>query len=576
MCGCPAGSLARRFWVISLLVSLFLLQAFSGLSMDNPLRTFTNLAGDSPHQDLSSSEVRFPYQTLSCHAGYRPHQDVTSSAGSSPHQTFHSFYADVEVDSGELLDGMLSGLVELILPLAEQTALQTIQELDNRPGNSTWRHPSHTDPATGRWVLGPQYTSRRWWTSGYFAGKLWLLYELTGDHFWREHARLYTDDLKPEMTYSGDHDTGLKIFTSFGNAFRLLQSQPDSRVVITGAQTLSTRFDSRIGAIKSWEPWEPWDWNYPVIIDNLMNLEILFWVSEFTGNERLGEIAEQHALTTLKHHIRDDGSHYHIVDFDAAGEPRWKGTVQGYGPESTWARGQAWGIYGFAMAYRFTGREEFADASRKMAGYFLEHLPNDGVPFYDFLDPAIPNTTKDASASAVAASGLIELYELTGEERWMEAAGMLLLALSEPEYLDDSGQMSSLLMRGTIHRGDAERGLIYADYYFLEALSRYSRLTGRPTPAITPQYQNYLGQNYPNPFRGTTQIPYAVEEPGNVRLSVYTVTGRKVYRVVDRQMAPGNYLATFEASSLDLAAGVYLYRLETQEEVLSQKMLLIR
>lgn len=452
---------------------------------------------------------------------------------------------------------------EDVLDHAEQKMRETLQELSYNPK----LHPAHTDRETGQWV--EEYLGRERWTSGFFAGSVWYLYKLTGDPFWREHAVQWTQDLESEAYNTSDHDTGFRIFNSFGNAYKIEESRYYFKTTLQGAATLAKRYDPRIGAIKSWE----WVGNYPVIIDNLMNLELLFWSAEVVGRDEWHDIALAHAETSLKHHLRADGSTYHVVDFTDSGSVNWKNTFQGYGAESVWARGQAWAVYGFTMIYRFTKETKFLDAAKASADYFIENLPEDFVPPYDFLEPEPSVRTKDASAAAITASGLFELYTFTNNENYFNTAVEILESLSSDAYMTKNSDISSILKRSTRQRGQGNLGTSYADYYFLESIVRYRELTDANFPAIEKESLFFLDQNYPNPFNNSTVIYYSIEEEGEVDLSIYNLAGRKVQTLENRFRSEGTYRIDFNASGL--SSGVYLYRLKVNGRASTKKMILV-
>lgn len=450
-----------------------------------------------------------------------------------------------------------------VLEHADLKMRESLEELSYNPK----LHPAHTDRQTGQWV--EDYLGRERWTSGFFAGSMWYLYKLTGDPFWREHATQWTQDLELEAYKTSDHDTGFRIFNSFGNAYKIEEGRYYMKTTLQGAATLAKRFNPDIGAIKSWE----WVGNYPVIIDNLMNLELLFWSANLVDREEWYEIAHSHAETSLQHHLRADGSTYHVVDFTDFGGVNWKDTFQGYGAESVWARGQSWAIYGFTMIYRFTGEKKFLDAAQASADYFIENLPDDFVPPYDFLEPEPSVRTKDASAAAITASGLFELYTFTDNEDYFNTAVEILESLSSDNYLTKNSDTSSILSKSTLHRGQGNIGTSYADYYFLEAIIRYWELTNSSFPEVEKESLFFLDQNYPNPFNNSTVIYYSIEEEGEVEISVYNLAGRKVQTLVNRFRSPGSYRIDFNASSL--SSGVYLYRLKINGRAATKKMILL-
>jgi len=433
---------------------------------------------------------------------------------------------------------------------------------------NTSLHPSHTDPETGKWAV--EHMKREEWTSGFFAGSLWKMYRITGEEKWRNAAADWTENLKPMSLEANDHDTGFRIFTSYGSGLLLTDNLSYSRTILRGAQTLATRFNPEIGAIKSWD----WIGNFPVIIDNLLNLEILFWAAKETGNHELYNIALTHAETSLEHHMRDDGSSYHIVDFDENGNVVWKDTRQGYGPESVWARGQAWAIYGFSMIYRYTGEQKFLDASEKASAWFIDHLPDDFVPIYDFLEPVPSVQTKDASAAAIAASGFLELYTVTGKSIYLQTADSILKSLSTESYSTLEDSQNSVLKRSTLHRGKGRLGTSYADYYYLEAIVRYLDIRGKTLPEIKNQYPLFLDQNFPNPFFDITTIYYSIPENTFVKLELFNAMGRKVRTVVNERKQAGNHRVSLQVDALP--AGVYFYSLIANGRKQVKKMTLLR
>ena len=318
------------------------------------------------------------------------------------------------------------------------------------------------------------------WTSGFFPGCLWLQYEFTKDEYWNESAVKFTGNLINEQFNGGTHDMGFKMFCSYGAGYRLSGNSEFKNILIQSAETLITRFNPKTGCIRSWDH-NTDKWQYPVIIDNLMNLELLFWASRETGDTRFSQIAVTHAETTLKNHFRDDNSSYHVVNYDpVTGEVLHKHTHQGYDHESAWARGQAWGVYGYSMIYRETGNNEFLNQVVKIADYIMGHknLPEDSVPYWDFDDPAIPVAPRDASAGAIICSGLYELSTHLAENgsKYRDFADKLYESLSSSEYLAKTGQNNNFLIKhcvGNMPKDDeVDKPISYGDYYFMEASLR--------------------------------------------------------------------------------------------------------
>lgn len=327
------------------------------------------------------------------------------------------------------------------------------------------------------------YVKPQDWTSGFYPGSLWYLYEYSNDEKFKSMAEESNAGLEVLKSFTGTHDLGFMMYCSFGNGLRLTENSEYKEILEEGAYSLTTRFDSIVGCIKSWDWGSRRNWQFPVIIDNMMNLEFLFWAAQTTGDNRFYEIATTHANTTMKNHFRDDYSSYHVVDYDTiTGEVRWRGTHQGYADESAWARGQAWGLYGYTMTYRETKNEDYLNQAVNIANYILDHpnLPEDFVPYWDFFAPDIPNTERDASAGAIIASALMELGQYVEEPakaKFLGAAEKILASLSSPAYLAEEGGNNYFILKHSVgHKpgnSEIDTPLNYADYYFIEALMRY-------------------------------------------------------------------------------------------------------
>ncbi|MGC4233995.1 MAG: glycoside hydrolase family 88 protein [Niabella sp.] len=352
-----------------------------------------------------------------------------------------------------------------------------------------------------------KYARKYDWTSGFFPGILWYAYEYDGDTALKAAAVKWTAQLAPLQYFTEHHDLGFMTYCSYGNAFRLTHDTAYKNILIRAAQSLCTRFNPVTGCIKSWDRFISWHGNrvyhFPVIIDNMMNLELLFFASRETGDPRYKDIAISHALKTIQYQVRKDYSSFHVVCYDTAtGQVEGRETAQGYADNSTWSRGQAWGIYGFTMTYRETGDERFLKTAKGMADYFIYHkrLPADKIPFWDFnaeepgYRPGINSFAnkvsflyRDASAAAVTASGLLELamYVPDSKDLYIKTAVAILKSLSGDKYKAQAGENANFLLRHSVgsipHNAEIDVPLVYADYYFLEALLRYNRLlqTGR-------------------------------------------------------------------------------------------------
>lgn len=327
------------------------------------------------------------------------------------------------------------------------------------------------------------------WVSGFFPGVLWLLYENAGNQQLRQLAEMYTDRVEPAKRVTNTHDLGFMLYCSFGQGYRLTGNRHYLDVIKEGTQSLLTRWNDRLGVIKSWESGPKWQ--YPVIIDNMMNLEKLCFMTRETGDRRYERIAERHANTTMKNHFREDYSTYHVVSYDTiTGQPHAKNTHQGYADGSSWARGQAWGLYGYTMMYRETLNPRYLHQAQQIGKFLMNHprLPEDKVPYWDYDAPDIPNAKRDASAAAIMASALIELSQLDPSElapQWLALAKKQLRTLSAPEYLAKEGEQGGFIIKHGVgfHRAGAEVDvpLTYGDYYYVEALMRMKQLLAKPT-----------------------------------------------------------------------------------------------
>jgi unsaturated chondroitin disaccharide hydrolase len=317
------------------------------------------------------------------------------------------------------------------------------------------------------------------WTSGFFPGSLWLLYELTHSEQFKNNAEYYTRLLETEQFDQGTHDIGFMLYCSSGNAYRITHETYYKNILLNGAKSLSTRFNSNVGGIKSWDT-KPW--TYPIIIDNMMNLELLTWASHETGLSTYKLIATAHADLSLRNHFRLNGSSYHVVDYNPVdGRVIQKRTHQGAADNSSWARGQSWAIYGYTMMYRETGNIAYLKQAQKTALLFINYptMPIDGVPFWDYNAPNIPNELRDSSAAAIMCSALFELSDFssgTEKQIFLNFAWKQLTTLMSENYLASVGLNGGfLLMHATGHHpknSEMDVPLNYADYYFLESLLR--------------------------------------------------------------------------------------------------------
>ena len=330
-------------------------------------------------------------------------------------------------------------------------------------------------------------SNSHWWCSGFFPGTLWYLYEATGSDRLKALAETYTQRVTDQQYTTDNHDVGFILMCSFGNGYRLTHNPQYISVLLNGAKSLSTRFKPVVGLIRSWDT-KTDKWRYPVIIDNMMNLELLEWAAKHSSENKYSEIAMQHALNTLKNHFRPDFSSYHVIGYNPeTGAVEQKNTHQGYAHESSWARGQAWALYGFTMMYRETGDERFLQQAKGVANFIINHprLPKDKVPYWDFDAPDIPHALRDASAASIMASAFIELSNITRADKafsqsCLRIAEQQLRTLTSSTYLAEPGTNGGFILKHSV--GNKPKGtevdvpLTYADYYYVEALVRYKKL----------------------------------------------------------------------------------------------------
>lgn len=324
-----------------------------------------------------------------------------------------------------------------------------------------------------------------WWCSGFYPGELWYLYENDPTPELKKYAEMFTQRIEDVQHVTDNHDVGFMLYCSYGNGYRLTQDTTYRNVLVTGANSLSTRYRPTVKAIRSWE-FNRAKWQYPVIIDNMMNLELLTWASKSTGDPRFNDIAVNHANTTMANHFRPDYSSYHVVSYDTiTGVPHIKQTHQGFADESAWARGQAWALYGYTMMARETGSPEYLNQAKNIAAFLMNHpnMPADKVPYWDYNAPEIPNVPRDASSAAIMASALIELSQLDKSEQgkeYLAFAEQQVRSLTTPEYLAAKGTNCNFaLMHSTGHlpgNSEVDVPLSYADYYYVEALMRLKKL----------------------------------------------------------------------------------------------------
>jgi unsaturated chondroitin disaccharide hydrolase len=388
------------------------------------------------------------------------------------------------------------------------------QQLD-RAANSipSDRYPGKTS-STGSWeTTGPSA-----WTSGFFPGALWLMFERTGNPVWRARAETWTSRIAGQRTRTDTHDLGFMFISSYGNGYRLIPNEPYRNILVEAAGSLAKRYDPDVRCVRSWGSNNDMT-KFEVIVDNLMNLELLLWGARNGGNGEWRTMAINHGLRCgIQDLMRADGSTFHRAIYDpVSGDLKSRGTVQGACDACTWSRGQAWAVYGFTMLYAEIGDTRFLDAARKTADYFIGHLPPDKVPYWDFSKSG--SEPRDSSAASIAASGLLDLSrretDATRKQNYLTAARDILASLSSPAYLAENTKYSSILMHGTRNKpaNSYDTGLIFGDYYMLEAMLRYptpqAAPTATPTTPAAPTATPMLATATPRPGSTYTFAPVA-------------------------------------------------------------------
>jgi unsaturated chondroitin disaccharide hydrolase len=329
-----------------------------------------------------------------------------------------------------------------------------------------------------------EFSNAGWWCSGFYPGTLLYLYEQTKDTALYNEAMRILKPLQKEEFNKSTHDLGFMMYCSFGNANRIAPQTYYKDVLINSAKSLSTRFSPTVGCIKSWDG-KPNE--YLVIIDNMMNLKLLFWAAQITGDSSYYKIAVTHANTTIKNHFRNDNSSYHVINYNSqfADSVIEKRTAQGAADESAWARGQAWGLYGYTETYRETKDKKYLEQANKIAHFILSHsnLPTDKIPYWDFNAPGMPNALRDASAATIMAAALLELCTYVNKKeakKYFTAAETILKNLSSASYKAAAGTNGGFIIKHCVghmpNKTEIDVPLTYADYYFVEAMIRYKNI----------------------------------------------------------------------------------------------------
>jgi unsaturated chondroitin disaccharide hydrolase len=416
-------------------------------------------------------------ENILCVNGDLNHADFNLTANDRENHNIKSKAQNGFLDENEVQKKWSRKEVQKAIDYCEGKVLQTLIYL----GNSD-KSPRTIPEGEKHWEAKPAGG----WTSGFWAGILWYVYEGTGNEKIKTEAEKFTKAIKPILDAKvRSHDLGFIFNSSYGNAFRLTENKEYATVLKVAADSLTTLFSNNVGTILSWPAQVRSKLYAPhnTIIDNMMNLELLFVASDISGKPEYSNMAKSHADVTLKNQVRPDSTVWHVLVYhDKTGECIRKCTHQGYADNSVWARGQAWGIYGYTMGYRETRDEKYLQTAKELTAAYLKRLPPDFVPYWDFDDPEIPNTVRDASAAAVVASALLELSVLDnnepGKSDYRNAAEKMLRSLSSSTYLSGE-KKDAFLLHSTGNKpknGEVDIPIIYADYYYIEALVRLKKI----------------------------------------------------------------------------------------------------
>ncbi len=358
-----------------------------------------------------------------------------------------------------------------VFDLAAEKLTKTVESIQDSN-----RFPRYIEE-DGTWAT----TDSHAWSSGFFAGCLWIMFEYTGDEIWKKHAVKWTESMEREKHNRDNHNNGFMMMPGFGNGYRLTGNEHYREVLIESARSLASRYSDKVGCIKANEMKQ---WKYPVMVDTMVNIELLFWAAKNGGDPSWHDMAVAHATNTMRYHVREDGSTVQIVDCDPeTGDVLGHYTLCGLSGDSAWSRGQGQALYGFAVAYRETGNPEFLETAQRLADYFIEKLADDPVPDWDNKVPNFPDTIRDSSAGSIASVGLFELQKLVKDQgnaqRYRMAATDIFVTLVINNYLTIASNSYGLIKHATWKKPtdpQADTSLIWGDYNFLEALVLYDKI----------------------------------------------------------------------------------------------------
>lgn len=470
------------------------------------------------------------------------------------------------------------------LKFVESQLRGTIAEVNT---NSDYLFPRWVDHSDGLWRNSVYHK----WTAGFFPGCLWYMYKHTGKNEWLQYARNWTKWLEEAQYITSLYtDLGFTMVPTYVRGFELINDSTYLPVIENSGYSYGGRWHNDIKVFECWDH-DPWLSDTSIVsgaIDQLMNMDIFFEAYAINGDTTLRNIGIGYAETVMKNSVRDDFSTYQEVRYDnTTGEVVGAGNIQGYGEEGAWSRGQGWATYGFTMIYRYTQDQRFLDTAIGLANFYIDNAPEDGVAYWDFRAPNIPDEPRDASSATIVCSALFELLNyVVGETKvkFEEAAFRMLDTLMTDNYLADGTTTNALILQCTGNGNKPESGQInsshiYADYYFIEALLRYQEY--REATFIEQNQNSYLVadnhiliKNYPNPFNPSTIIEFSIPRNSDVNIKIFNVLGKSITTLTNGSLQAGSYKLHFNAGNLP--AGTYFCRVEAGNQVATHKLLLIK
>jgi len=476
----------------------------------------------------------------------------------------------------------LDSLIDAAVEFAQIQLEKTISEI----GEDSTVHPSETIDSTHKWLAEGFKSWNNWWTSGYFSACFWYMYQLTNEEKWRSYAEKWTAELEPMKEWEDFSNIADIIYFSFGNGYKITQNPDYVTILDEAATTYIKLYDPDVEAIKCWGgTWSKT--RFAVVTDVLIDNEFLFLTYQLTGNEEYFEIVTDHINKTIDYNIREDGSVWQFVDFDVFGDPIGYINSQAYqgAPTGTrWTRAHAWAINGLTQAYRYTRTQKYLDAAIRIADFYIEHLPEDFVPPSDFDMPLDAENGRDAAAAALSCSGLFELSQYAGDDKYRHYADSIMISLCGPGYLAKGSDFSSILKRGQVRYTEPEKGLIYADAFFLEAILKYKGLYKYFIEGEGPINSSSVEEAGPVPVQSASirVVPNPVEDGifslmlhghgdlNKVNIDLYDMTGKLIYNESAAISSENPVMIELK----DIPPGIYILTVTSDNMLFNRKIIL--